>query len=133
MMLNSPSISSGDADVQWRVQVELGDIRVKNTKSSGKYTTFTFRFRVGQSVHEFTSRYSRLHKFQSELSKQEIFQRAFKYDPPSFPSKSYFTDYTKPKNYKKRAKKLEEWFQKLLLKPAILKDPVFQKGIDLDQ
>jgi len=132
-MNESISVSS-DADVQWGVQVELGNILVvKDTKSSGKFTTFTFRFRIGQSVHEFTSRYSRLYKFQEALSKQETFQKAFKYDPPPFPSKSYFTDYTKPKNYKKRAKKLEEWFKQLLLKPTILRNHVFQKGIDLNK
>lgn len=44
---------------------------------------------------------------------------------------SYFTDYTKPKNYNKRAHKLLKWFELLLSKPAVLRDKTFQKGIHL--
>ena len=46
-------------------------------------------------------------------------------------SGSYFTDYTKAKNYNKRAHKLLKWFETLLSKPAVLRDKTFQKGIHL--
>jgi len=131
-MNESMSFSSADAEVQWRVTVELGEINViRDLKSSSKFTTFTFIFRVGQEAHSFTSRYSRLYKFQEALSKSEQFQKAFNYDPPSFPSKSYFTDYTKAKNYQKRAKKLHKWFEEILKQPAVLTDKTFQSGIHL--
>merc|ERR1719242_799324 len=131
-MNESMSISSADTEVQWRVTVELTEPKVvRDLKSSSKFTTFTFIFRVGQEAHSFTSRYSRLYKFQEALSKSEQFQKAFKYDPPSFPSKSYFTDYTKPKNYQKRNKKLHKWFEEILKKPAVLTDKTFQSGIHL--
>merc|ERR1719242_2189280 len=124
------SVSSADSQIQWGVQVELGKIQVVKD-ASGKFTTFTFHFRIGQTVHDFTSRYSRLYKFQESLLKSERYQKAFMGDPPPFPSKSYFTDYTKPKNYRKQANKLLEWFQQILSKPTVLMDSKFQKGIHL--
>ena len=101
-MNESMSVSSADAEIQWGVQVELGKIQVvKDSKSGKQFTTFTFRFKIGQAglllpaalyiaihsmhsnaivplaVHDFTSRYSRLYKFQDDLSKNERFQKAF--------------------------------------------------------
>eukprot|EP01084_Bolivina_argentea_P082584 149520_1 len=118
------------SDIQWAVHVDLGPCRVVKDEK-GRFTTFTFKFRIGQENHEFTSRYSKLYKFHESLSKNEVFQKAFNYDPPKFPPKSWMTDFTKPKNYKKRAKKLLDYFEILVSKPLVLRDKLFQKGIHL--
>lgn len=89
------------------------------------------KFRIGEETHSFTSRYNRLYKFHESLLKNEDFQKSFNYNPPDFPPKSWFTDFTKPKNYKKRANKILKYFSILTSKPSILRNKQFQKGIDL--
>ena len=128
----SNETSSNDGDVQWGIHVELGPCRViKGT--GGKFTTYTFHFKIANEVHEFSSRYSKLYHFHQSLSKSEVFQKAFNYDPPKFPPKYLFKDFTKPKNYRQRGKQLLLWFRFLLSKPLILRDKIFQKGIHLQK
>ena len=88
-------------------------------------------FRIGEETHSFTSRYAKLYKFHESLLKNEDFQKSFSYNPPDFPPKSWFTDFTKPKNYKKRANKILKYFRILTSRPSILRNKQFQKGIDL--
>eukprot|EP00483_Globobulimina_turgida_P010134 UN10153 len=112
------------------VKVELGPCRVVRDEK-GKFTTYTLNFRIAQETHSFTSRYAKLYKFHESLLKNEEFQKSFAYNPPDFPPKSWFTDYSKPKNYRKRAHKILKYFKILTSRPSILRNKQFQKGIDL--
>eukprot|EP01083_Nonionella_stella_P029445 81054_1 len=112
------------------VQVELGPICVVRDEK-GKFTTYTLNFRIAEETHTFTSRYAKLYKFHESLLKNEDFQKSFGYNPPDFPPKSWFTDFTKPKHYKKRANKILKYFKILTGRPSVLRNKQFQKGIDL--
>eukprot|EP01084_Bolivina_argentea_P100295 180117_1 len=114
------------------VRVELGPCRVVRDEK-GKFTTYTLNFRIGEETHSFTSRYAKLYKFHESLLKNEEFQKSFAYNPPDFPPKAWFTDFTKPKHYRKRANKILKYFKILTSKPSILRNKQFQKGIDLPQ
>ena len=65
------------------------------------------------------------------MTRSGILDRAFDFNPPAFPPKTWLKDMTKPKNYEKRASQLLEYFEYLVSKPIILKDALFQKEIQL--
>ena len=122
-------------EVQWAVQVSLGECEVKKDNDTNKlYTTYTLIFRIGDDTHKLISRYSELLSIHESLEKQGLLAHAWRSNSlskPVFPAKTWFKDMTKPKNYTKRAQEILKYFQKLTSKPRILSDSKFQKGIQL--
>eukprot|EP01084_Bolivina_argentea_P066020 120336_1 len=116
--------------IQEPVSVELDGCNVV-TEYCTNYTTYTFIFTISGRKHNFTSRYSVLRTLHETLSNNQDFQKAFDNDIPKFPSKNWIKNYSKPNNYKTRAKKLLNYFKTLISKPLILKNEIFQNGIEL--
>eukprot|EP01084_Bolivina_argentea_P164092 285331_1 len=105
------------------IKVQLRECTVIRTGKKA-YTRYTFEFIIRKDRHKFTSRYSKLHALHQSM-KKEINEL------PKFPSKDIFTNYTKQKNYQKRAKELLIYFQSLILNPLVLKNELFINSIHL--
>eukprot|EP01084_Bolivina_argentea_P085692 154896_1 len=103
---------------------------VKVNKKS--FINYNFKFTIGDETHYLTSRYSSLRAIHDSYKKDNLFQKAFNGNIPKFPSKRLFTDYTKPKNYQKRAKELENYFKLLISNSLILNNSFFQNSIKLN-
>ena len=110
------------------VIVELGECVVEQD-GKHKHTNYTFNFTIGEKKHQLIARYSVLRSEYEKLTKNASFQKAFNGKPPKFPSKGLFTDYTKPKNYSKRAKELLTYFESIITHPLVLKNELVTQRI----
>ena len=113
------------------VNVELDKVNVLKDGNKS-YVSYVFKFIIGSKIHKFNTRYSELLLLHKSFIKNKIFETVFKnYNFPKFPSKHIMTDYTKSKNYNKRAQKLLKYFKLIISKRILLKNKLFQNGIKL--
>eukprot|EP01083_Nonionella_stella_P213655 770421_1 len=103
--------------------VELTQFKIISNGTRQKYTEYTFTFKIGHKTkyktHSISARYSKLYKLNQSLLKHHKFHKLFKYNPPKFPPKGWFTDYTKSKNYTNRGNALLSYFKQLIKNHAL--------------
>eukprot|EP01084_Bolivina_argentea_P201447 344334_1 len=118
------------ANADRSVHVELGECNVVKVDKK-THTEYTLKFTIGDQKHEFTSRYSKLNELHSSLSKDASYKKAFTNKPPKFAPKHYFTNFEIKENYEKRGNELLLYFQSIMSRAAVLKNKLFQNGIEL--
>ena len=103
----------------------MNDVKLDESHS----TEFAFIFTINKKNHKFISTYSKLHKLNQILNKNEQFKNAFNNDnnkKPLFPSNPAII------GRKECGKKLVIYFKKLISNKLILTNKLFQVGIRIN-
>eukprot|EP01084_Bolivina_argentea_P166182 288584_1 len=116
--------------VKMSISLSLGACIVLQ-HSNKKYTVYSFNLQMMNESHSFTARYSSLAQFHQSLFENEIIKNSFGDNPPSFPSKNWWKDFTKSENYNERANKLLKYFQALVTKESVITSHIFHNGVYL--
>eukprot|EP01083_Nonionella_stella_P123082 370669_1 len=115
------------------VKVEVGEPQV--ISHNKPFVVYTFYFEFGHIRHPLSARFSTLLDFHRKLmrdrSASALFHGRFA-ARAVFPSKRWFTDMTKPKNYEARTAELHRYFCALVTSCALLCLPVFHDQLGLD-
>eukprot|EP01083_Nonionella_stella_P123083 370670_1 len=115
------------------VKVEMGEPQV--ISHNKPFVVYTFYFEFGHIRHPLSARFSTLLDFHRKLmrdrSASALFHGRFA-ARAVFPSKRWFTDMTKPKNYEARTAELHRYFCALVSSCALLRLPVFHDQLGLD-